>query len=140
MRVLEIVKSSDGGDWAAWQAAELVQLGVEVHAVLPSRTGRMIDDWQKSGAVLHFMDLDFPTRDPWRLFPRIQAARRLIAEVMPDLVHTHFVGPTLVLRLALRSGGPLRIFQVAGPLHLEHSIYRAADIMTATKQDEWIGS
>ncbi len=140
MRVLQIVKTSDGADWAVWQAAELVQLGVEVHAVLPSRTGRMIDDWQKSGAVLHFMDLDFPTCDPWRLFSRMRAARRLIAEVMPDLVHTHFVGPTLVVRLAMRSSGPLRIFQVAGPLHLEHSVYRAADLMTATKHDYWIGS
>jgi len=43
MRVLQIVKTSDGADWAAWQAAELVRLGVETHAVLPSRTGRMID-------------------------------------------------------------------------------------------------
>jgi glycosyltransferase involved in cell wall biosynthesis len=140
MRVLQIVKTSDGADWAAWQAAELVRLGVEVHAALPSRTGRMIEDWRKSGANLHFMDLDFPARDPWRLFSRMRAARWLIGEVKPDLIHTHFFGPTLVVRLAMRRSGPLRIFQVAGPLHLEHSIYRTADLMTATKDDYWIGS
>jgi glycosyltransferase involved in cell wall biosynthesis len=47
----------------------------------------------------------------------------------------------MVLRRALRGhfAGPT-VFQVAGPLHLEHGIYRAWDIRSARTNDCWIAS
>jgi glycosyltransferase involved in cell wall biosynthesis len=69
------------------------------------------------------------------------AARQLVAEVKPDLIHSHFVSTTLLLRLALgRNDSIPRVFQVPGPLHMEHAISRTADLATAGANDYWIGS
>jgi glycosyltransferase involved in cell wall biosynthesis len=141
MRVLHIVKTSDGAEWAALQAAELVRLGVEVHVALPSRNGLMIKEWQNSGATLHTCGLDFPATRPWLLPALCKTVRGLVAEVSPDLIHSHHVGPTLLLRRALKGkSSPPRIFQVAGPLHLEHWFYSNLEVSSADSRDFWIGT
>jgi glycosyltransferase involved in cell wall biosynthesis len=140
MRVLHIVKTSAGAEWAALQARELVRLGVDVHAALPDLQGRMVQCWRESGATLHVAALDFPLHRPWLLPGVYRAARRLVDAVSPALIQTHHLGPTLVLRRALGESGPLRIFQVPGPLHLEHWPYRKAEISCAGECDFWIGT
>jgi glycosyltransferase involved in cell wall biosynthesis len=137
---MHVVKTSEGAPWAAAQAAELVRAGVEVHAVLPHERGSMIESWQNSGARLHFRYLDFPARAPWKLHAVLAGARALIEEIRPDLVHTHHVGPTLVIRGAMGDHGPRRVYQVAGPLHLEHALYRRWELLTSTRSDFWIAS
>src|SRR5579872_3595685 len=98
MRVLHVVKTSVGAEWAALQAAELARLGVEVHVALPDLAGRMVDTWRRGGAVLHTAALDFPLRALWTL-PRVcDRVRRLVDEIAPDVIHSHHVGPTLVIR------------------------------------------
>jgi glycosyltransferase involved in cell wall biosynthesis len=141
MRVLHVAKTSDGAWWAANQAAELVRRGVDVHVALPRATGRAIPYWVKAGAHIHVADLDFPANQPWRLPSVWQAARQLVAVLQPDVIHSHFFGTTVVLRRALRGkfSGPI-VFQVAGPLHLEHAIYRTWDIRSAGANDYWIAS
>src|SRR4051812_35243452 len=101
MRALHIVKTVDGAVWAALQVSELVRMGVDVHVALPALDGRTIDDWRRSGAALHVADLDFPVTRPWRLAEVCRSARALCDAVAPDIIHTHHVGPTLVLRRAL---------------------------------------
>src|ERR1700686_1517063 len=101
MRVLHVVKTSEGGLWAAREAAELVKQGVEVHVAVPGPRGAAMGEWQRSGARIHVCPLDFPARAPWQLVAACRAARRLVAEVKPDLIHSHFVGNTLLLRQAL---------------------------------------
>lgn len=65
--------------------------------------------------------------------------RKVVNEVKPDIIHSHFVLTTLLMRLALRSYNIARVFEVPGPLHLEHTIYRNADLWTAQKKkDFWI--
>jgi glycosyltransferase involved in cell wall biosynthesis len=141
MRVLHVVKTSDGAGWAANQTAVLTQLGVEVHVAVPQAEGRTIAAWQQSGAVIHAMDLSLPVNRPSRFAAVARAARRLVDEVQPDLIHSHFVTTTLTLRLALgKSHLVPRIFQVPGPLHLEHWHSRSTDIATAGGADFWIGS
>jgi glycosyltransferase involved in cell wall biosynthesis len=141
MRALLIVKTSDGAEWAALQAAELVRLGVEVHVALPSLTGRMVKEWQTSGALLHVAAVDFPAKKPWLLPAICLTVRKLVAEISPDLIHTHHVGPALVVRIALKGkNSPPRVFQVPGPLHLEHWFYRNLEIFAADSQDYWIGT
>ena len=141
MRALHIAKTADGALWAAKQSAELVRRGVEVHVALPSARGRAVPYWEKAGAHIHVVDLDLPLRSPWNLPAVCRAARRLVAEVSPDVVHSHFFGTTMVLRGALHGHfeGPI-IFQVAGPLHLEHKLYRAWDMRSAGPADYWIAS
>jgi glycosyltransferase involved in cell wall biosynthesis len=59
--------------------------------------------------------------------------------VRPDIIHTHHVGTTLVVRAALGKSSPIpRIFQVPGPLHLEHSFFAHLDTSLAGSQDHWI--
>jgi glycosyltransferase involved in cell wall biosynthesis len=57
------------------------------------------------------------------------------------MIHSHFVSTTLMLRWALgRNHDIPRVFQVPGPLHLEHWNSRWAEISSAGKNDYWIAS
>lgn len=141
MRILHVVKTSDGAPWAAWLARELVKLGVELHVALPSRQGTKVGEWIKAGAILHEANLDFPVRAPWKRGDFYREARKLIDLVKPDLVHSHFVGTTLTLRHAFGKKHSLpRIFQIPGPLHLEHALYRKLETSSAGEADYWIAS
>ncbi|MDB5347847.1 MAG: hypothetical protein JWP89_6224 [Schlesneria sp.] len=141
MRILQVVKTTDGAHWAVLQAAQLVQLGVEVHVAVPRSTGRQIDAWNRTGAKIHVAALDLPVKSPWKYRRVCDEARKLVALVKPDLIHSHFVGTTMLLRRALGKHHPVpRIFQVPGPLHLEHWLYRNVEINSAWHNDYWIAS
>jgi hypothetical protein len=69
------------------------------------------------------------------------ALRHLVTDVPPDLIHTHQVGTTFALRLALGKHSRIpRIFQVPGPLHLEHSLIARLDTQLAGAQDYWLAT
>jgi len=141
IRVLHVVKTSDGAQWAARQARVLRALGVQVHVALPSFVGMAVNDWKRAGAILHCVDLNLPVRQPMALAQRLASARRLVEEVKPDLIHSHFVSTTCTLRLAFGKNHLIpRIYQVAGPLHLENWVTRRFEIGLAGKADFWIGS
>ncbi len=70
---------------------------------------------------MHFLDCSLPVRKPIAVLQRASQIRQLIEAVKPDLIHTHHVTTTVMLRLALgRRHSIPRVFQVPGPLHLEH--------------------
>lgn len=50
MRVLHLIKTTEGARWAVEQVTELVKLGVDVHAALPDLEGRLAAKWKESGA------------------------------------------------------------------------------------------
>lgn len=140
MRVLHLIKTPVGAGWALRQIRELVQLGVTVHVALPGE-GPMRGRYSEVGAIEHTLQTDFPVRSPW-LFPELAAKlSALINTVQPDIIHSHFVGTTLSMRLALGRGTTIpRVFQVPGPLHLEHGFFRRAEVLSAGRPDYWIGS
>lgn len=140
MRVLHLIKTPVGAGWALRQIRELVKLGIEVHVALPGG-GSMVGKYNDAGATEHLLQTDFPTRAPWR-FPDLAARlSALVRDVQPDIIHSHFVGTTLSMRLALGRGKTIpRVFQVPGPLHLEHAFFRKAELATAGQSDFWIGS
>lgn len=141
MRVLHLVKTSDGARWAALQAQVLAQLGVQVHVALPSPQGEAMGMWRQSGAAIHILDCSLPFRSPLDITDRTQALRDLVSAVEPDLIHSHFVTTTMMARLALESDHPVpRLFQVPGPLHMEHLLYRSAELGAARAGDYWIAS
>lgn len=141
MRILQATKIADGVKWAVLQVAEHVRAGLGMHVALPRPEGREIENWKRTGATLHFVDLSLPTRRPCRMGSVPDEARRLVRDVAPDVVHTHFVTTTLALRLALGSSHPTsRLFQVPGPLHLENSLFARLDLATAGPRDHSLAS
>ncbi len=140
VRALHLVKTSVGATWALRQMRELVRLGVEVHVALPG-AGPLVPQYEAAGVRVQLLQLDLPTGRPW-LWPRVFAsARELVATVKPAIVHSHFVGTTLSMRLALGRLHPVpRVFQVPGPLHLEHAFFRRAELATAGPVDFWVAS
>lgn len=140
MRVLHLAKTSTGATWALRQMRELVRLGVEVHVALPSG-GALVPEYERAGVSVHFVKPDLPVRRPWEFPAQRQELRRLVRASRPDLIHSHFVGTTIAVRWALgRSSRIPRVFQVPGPLHLEHALYRRVEIRSAGPADYWIGS
>jgi len=141
MRVLQVTKTSEASFWAVRQAAYLVKHGVEVHAVLPVATGTAVAAWKASGATLHFLDCSLPIRKADTVLKRASQIRKLIEAVQPNLIHTHHVTTTVMLRLALGRKHPIpNLFQVPGPLHLEHWHARNCEIALAGINDFWIAS
>jgi glycosyltransferase involved in cell wall biosynthesis len=141
MRTLHVIKTSEGAFWAVRQVTELVRHGLEVHVVLPDRSGAAVQAWQGTGAVLHYLDCRLSIRNPARMIRALSDVRKLVSQVKPDLIHSHFVSTTVMLRLALGRHHPVpRVFQVPGPLHLEQWPTRTFEISTAGECDFWIAS
>ena len=140
MKIIHLLKTSIGATWALRQIRELVKLGIAVHVALPDG-GPMVGKYSDAGATEHLLQTDFPARAPWR-FPEMAARlSALVRKVQPAIIHSHFVGTTLTMRLALGRGKTIpRVFQVPGPLHLEHAFFRKAELATAGQSDFWIGS
>ena len=139
MRVLHLMKTGIGGTWALRQMARLVDLGAEVHVALPP--GPRVAEYEDAGIRVNFADLDFSPLRPGKWPTLFGKARELVTKVSPDLIHSHFVSTTLTMRLALgRKSRTPRVFQVPGPLHLEHAFFRGAEISLAGKPDHWIAS
>lgn len=139
-KVVHFVKTFDGALWAAEQVNELSKRGWEIHVVSPSLEGRYRDKWIKSGAVLHKLDCEFPVKRLWMIPLLVKNLKNLISRIKPDLIHSHFVSTTLMLRFALREERIPRIFQVPGPLHLEHDLFGQWETMWSDHNDAWIAS
>lgn len=139
MRALHLVKTSVGATWALRLVRELAALGIDVHVALPE--GGLSSQYERAGAKVHAFQPDIAVRTPWRIPGQLRAFRELVHRVAPDVIHSHFVGTTLSMRLALgRESGIPRFFQVPGPLHLEHPVFRALELGSADNLDHWIGS
>jgi glycosyltransferase involved in cell wall biosynthesis len=141
MKVLHIVKTAVGANWAYEQVRVLCSLGIEVVVALPSDTEGLAPKYREAGATVLRANLDFLAGEPWRIPATLRACRQLVADVRPDLIHTHHVGPTFVARLALGKNSPIpRVFQVPGPLHLEHRFFAWLDVTLAGPRDSWIAT
>jgi len=139
MKILHIVKTATGATWVYHQVRVLSSLGFEIVVALPSATAGLAPKYQEAGATVIPINLDVPTKHPWQIAAVLKSCRNLVKSVRPDIIHTHHVGTTLVVRAALGKSSPIpRIFQVPGPLHLEHSFFAHLDISSAGPQDHWI--
>ena len=139
MRALHLIKIGVGATRAERQIAELVRHGVEIHVAVPD--GPMVPRYRAAGATVHVGEVGISPRRPLHTGRVLTHLRRLVDEVAPDLVHSHFVSTTLAMRLALgRRHRVPRVFQVPGPLHLENPVTRNGEILSAGAADYWIGS
>lgn len=139
MRVLHFLKTAEGASWAVLQIRELIRLGVVVGVVVPP--GSKIAEYKRIGAVVFEVDTSLSVTRPWLNYRRFSTIRSIVSEFKPDILHSHFFANTIALRLALgRKHSTKRIFQVPGPLHLEHYFFRKIDLFTSGFNDFWIGS
>lgn len=138
MKVLHLLKTSVGASWALRQTQQLIKLGVQVHLALPA--GPMVEKYQQAGVVVHVFDPALCISRPWKNIPAIKHLRSLVKEIQPDVIHSHFVATTLLMRMALVGVAVPRIFHVPGPLHLEHKLFRWLDLTSGGKHDYWLAS
>ena len=134
MRVLHLLKTSEGAAWALRLMKELVQSGIEVHVALP-KGGQLYDDYTKNG--IHVHPIDFSLKN---IFSSVRQLQQIVRTVNPDIIHSHFVLTTLIMRMGLGSFMIPRVFEVPGPLHLEHFLTRAVEIALSDKSDFWIAT
>lgn len=134
MKVLHLLKTSEGGAWALRLMKELVKLGVEVHVALPLG-GKWLPEYEQNGIIIHEYNCSI-----MNLKNSIRSLRHIVDKVKPDIIHSHFVLTTIIMRLGLRSIKTPRIFEVPGPLHLEHWHTRLIDLMSSQKNDYWIAT
>ncbi|MBL7717520.1 MAG: glycosyltransferase family 4 protein [Flavipsychrobacter sp.] len=137
MRVLHLVKTATGATWAYRQIKVLVAQGAEVAVCLPA--GKMAELYKADGIQVYEFTFSI---NPVKMLVQLARFRTIIRDFRPDIVHSHFIVTTLFARL-YRFLGSLRVplvFQVPGPLHLEHSFFRNADLKTANRNDYWIGT
>jgi glycosyltransferase involved in cell wall biosynthesis len=141
MKILHIVKTATGATWVYHQVRVLRSLGFEIVVALPLAADGPAAKYRELGATVVPINLDVPTKRPWQIPAVLQACRALVKNVRPDIIHTHHVGTTFVVRTALGKSSLIpRIFQVPGTLHLEHAFFAHLDISLAGPCDHWIAS
>lgn len=139
MKIIHLVKTTEGASWALKEIEQLIQLGCEIHVFLPNNKG-LASKYSDLGAKIHILNVDFASliRKPNLFLSNIGLFRSLLREINPDIVHSHFVGTTLFMRIAMKEMNIKKIFQVPGPLHLEKKLTRALEVKLANKFDYWI--
>jgi glycosyltransferase involved in cell wall biosynthesis len=139
MKILHMAKTAVGAGWVYQQVRVLCELGLKIVVALPSETEGLAPKYKEAGATVIALHVDVPARRIWQTPEILRACKKLVAEVQPDIIHTHHVGTTLMVRAALGKSSPIpRVFQVPGPLHLEHQFFARLDISSAGARDHWI--
>lgn len=140
MKVLQIVKTSDGATWAFEQAKWLKKNEVEIVTILPSLDGKVAQKYIDNNMRVIEGDYSLPISKPWTFFTKKKKLIKIISNEKPDIIHFHFVTNILFGRLALKKYNIPRLFQVPGPLHLENKLIRKIEISLANKYDYWAPS
>ncbi|OJW81715.1 MAG: hypothetical protein BGO69_14500 [Bacteroidetes bacterium 46-16] len=137
MKVLHLIKTGVGATWAYRQVRVLAAQGADVAVCLPE--GKMADKYTADGVEVFNFEFSLA---PHKLLSSFRSFKKIIKTCKPDIIHSHFLITTLFARLYrmfYKMDIPL-VFQVPGPLHLEHFIFRNADLITSNNNDRWIAS
>lgn len=137
MKILHLIKTGEGATWAYRQIQVLIEQGAEVAVCIPK--GKYYDQYRKDGVRVYEFNYSL---NPAKLLFQFKTFKKILKDFKPDIIHSHFVLTTLFTRFYRRLFKlplPL-IFQVPGPLHLEHLLFRQADIKTGKNEDYWIAS
>ncbi|MDV6038584.1 glycosyltransferase family 4 protein [Bacillus sp. SM-B1] len=140
MKILHVVKTNEGANWAFTQAQWLFNNGVDIVTVLPSINGGMAEKYKAAGMDIIQGDFSLPVTKPWKILGRVKEIRNVVEEVRPDIIHCHFVTNIMMIRYALKKSKIPRLFQVPGPLHLESKFFKNVEISLANDNDFWAGS
>lgn len=138
MRILHLIKTSDGATWAVRQIRELILLGHEIGVLMPE--GKMNKEYEAVGAHVYLFPKPLTFKNPISFMTNLLYMRKLVKELQPDIIHSHFVLTTIMIRIGLVDSNIPRIFHVPGPLHLEHKFFKKLDLSLASKNDYWLAS
>lgn len=138
MKILHIIKTSDGASWAIRQIRELILLGHEISVLMPN--GKMNKEYEAVGANVYLFPKSLTFKNPISFISNLLYLRQLVKELHPDLIHSHFVLTTIMMRIGLVDNKIPRIFHVPGPLHLEYKFFKKLDLLLASKNDYWLSS
>ncbi|SFZ81048.1 Glycosyl transferases group 1 [Devosia enhydra] len=141
LRVLHLLKTARGAPFPIRQIAAMTRAGVASAVLVPVR-GDNHQPIVDAGAEVFFGRNDIKAVVQPAQF--LAARQHLLAAMdvfRPDIILGHFVGSIIFARLALgRRHAVPRVFQVAGPLHLEHWGPRRFEIATAGPSDFWLAT
>src|SRR5690606_38550598 len=103
MRIVHLIKTTKGASWALKEVDQLIQLGCEIHVILPNANG-LATKYSDLGAKVHILNVDFSSliKKPNLFLSNINLFRSLLKEIKPDIVHSHFVGTTVFMRVAMK--------------------------------------
>ena len=141
MKVLHLIKTPFGARWALQQVCVLRRLGVEITILLPPGNSQTAPLYEAAGCKVIRFDFHQYQNWPPALYKTVKDLRIIFDSELPDIVHSHFFETTVLMRLALRDNSSMpRVFQVAGPLHLERWPFSNIETGLSGKMDYWIGS
>lgn len=142
MKILFVLKTNVGAGWAFREAEWIINNlnGYEFVVVMPNDYEGYAANYKALGCTVIPMDMSLPVRRPWKFFSLRKRIKEIVSQVKPDIIHSHFVTTTWMLRLSLWSDKTQRIFQVPGPLHLESPLFRFVDKWTIRKNDYLVGA
>lgn len=141
MKIIHLIKTTEGASWAFKQIEQLKKLGCDVYVILPDDRGfyrKYID----IGITPYVLNIDFMSliKKPFLFIKNIVKFREILCEIKPEIIHSHFVGTTYFMRLAMFGLEIKKIFQVPGPLHLESFLPRKIELLLANRYDYWIST
>ncbi len=140
MKVIHLIKTGHGSTWAQRQLAALRDHDLELEVLL-AEDGPMRARYEDLGIRTAVIPSDFGRfRSPIEFARAARAYRAFVRERKPDILHAHSVGGAMFARTAGRYLHVPRIFQVPGPLHLEHALPALAETITADRDDWWLAT
>lgn len=135
MRIVDVIRNSEGGLFIVPFVKELAARGHEVTVILP-------DPGERLGLAL--ADIGIPTvasaapmssaRDIVNPLG-VRRIRRQILGLRPDVVLYQLIQTALVVRFALAGTNVVKVHQVPGPLYLENSVIRRTERVLAHADD-----
>lgn len=139
LKVLLVLKTSEGALWVLPHVDELRRRGHAVVVVLPERPGRLRTALIARDVPVVDSPFDFCFRPSPRILTGLLRLRRLINQLSPDVLHYHLYASALAARLSSLGLGIPRVHMVAGPLHLEWTPTRTVERLLARLDTVTIG-
>ncbi|HJQ44880.1 MAG TPA: glycosyltransferase [Amycolatopsis sp.] len=131
LRILLVLKTSQGGLWVLPHIEELRQRGHSVLVLLPAGPGRLRTALADRGVPVSTSPFDFRFRPSPATVLGLLRLRRMVRALAPDVLHYHLYASALAARLAGAGLRIPRVHMVAGPLYLESAPIRVAERLLA---------
>lgn len=134
MRVVDIIRTSEGGRWTIPVMVEAARRGHEAVLMMPEIDQRLGCEAREAGVTVQRCSARLegaPSLTPWNL----GKLRRQIDGIDPDVVLYQLIQTALVVRAATLGAGYARVHQVPGPLYLDHPGIRAVERQLARLDD-----